>query len=135
MAYSKHEWINGETITAEKLNCIECGIDCLANCSELWINPQPVSAFAAQTLTLDSSNFTKLEFYFIIEDKDSWQNIQLNINKQRTYKDNGAWHAMVKYGNYERFVTVTDAQITFSDCKYGVSYNGKLIPYSIHGFE
>lgn len=36
MAFVRHEWTTGEIITAEKLNCIESGVDCLANCSNLW---------------------------------------------------------------------------------------------------
>lgn len=135
MAYFKHEWINGEMITAEKLNCIERGIDCVANCSELWINPQPVEKFGAQVLAIDSSTFKIIEFYFITESGDGWQNIAISVNKNRMYKDVDAWRFMVKFGNYERYITITDAQIEFSDCKYGINYNDKLIPYCIHGFE
>lgn len=135
MAYNKHTWTNGEVITAEKLNGIEAGVDCIANCNNLWTNPQPESDFAAQDISLDTSAFTVVEIGFIQKIGDNYMNIGIVIDKRRAYKHNGAYNGFVKYGNYERTVTITDSTISFSDCKYAVNYNDKLIPYSIHAFE
>lgn len=135
MAYNKHTWMNGEVITAEKLNGIETELDCLANCNNLWTNPQPESEFAAQDITLNTSTFTVIEIGFIQKIGDRYMNIGIVIDKRRAYKHNGAYNAFVKYGNYERTVSVYDDKISFSDCKYAVNYNDKLIPYSIHAFE
>lgn len=135
MAYNKHTWINGEVITAEKLNGIETELDCLANCNNLWTNPQPESEFAVQDITLNTSTFTVIEIGFIQKIGDRYMNIGIVIDKRRAYKHNGAYNAFVKYGNYERTVSVYDDKISFSDCKYAVNYNDKLIPYSIHAFE
>lgn len=134
MAYNKHGWVHGEVITAEKLNCIEDGIDCLANCSQIWLNSNPEGNFAAQDITLDTSRFSAFELYFITEENDVWQNICIRIHKQRAYRHNGKINSFVKHGNYERYFSVEDSKISFSDCKYGAKYNGKLIPYSIHAF-
>lgn len=135
MAYNKHTWMNGEVITAEKLNGIETELDCLANCNNLWTNPQPESEFAAQDITLNTSTFTMIEIGFIQKIGDRYMNIGIVIDKRRAYKHNGSYNAFVKYGNYERTVSVYDDKISFSDCKYAVNYNDKLIPYSIHAFE
>lgn len=135
MAYTKRTWVNGEVITAEKLNCLEMGIDCLANCSNLWTNEQPTSDFAAQDITLDTSGFRVVEICFLQEVDGKRVNIGIVIDKRRAYKQDGAYYGLAKYGNYERIVAVLDSKISFTDCKYGISYNGKLIPYSIHAFE
>ena len=135
MAYSRHEWINGETITAEKLNCIEGGIDCLANCENLWTNPQPESSFAAQDIMLDLHIYRVVEFCVITKVNDLYMNFSVIIDKRRAYRHNGSYNAILKYGNYERTISVFDDRIHFSDCTYAIKYNDKLIPYSVHGFE
>lgn len=135
MAYTKRTWHNGEIITAEKLNSIENGVDCLANCSNLWTNAQPESEFPAQDVTLDTTVFRVIEICFLQDIDGKWMNMSLVIDKRRAYKQNGAYNAFVRYGNYERAVAVLDDKISFGNCKYGVNYNGKLIPYSIHAFE
>ena len=135
MAYNKHNWTNGELITAEKLNGIEEGVDCLANCNNLWTNPQPESEFAAQNIMLDIAEYRIIEICFIQKINDRYMNISIVIDKRRAYQHNGSWNAFVRYSNYERTVSVSDDRISFSDCKYAVNYNDKLIPYSIHAFE
>lgn len=135
MAYTKHSWKNGEVITAEKLNCIEEGVDCLANCSNLWTNPQPEATFPAQDIAIETENYRTIEICFITEVNGKYMNLGLVIDKRRAYKHGGAWNAIIRYGAYERSATVYDNRISFSDCKYGVNYNEKLIPYSIHAFE
>lgn len=135
MAYTKHVWKSGEVITAEKLNCIERGVDCLANCSNLWTNQNPEAEFAAQEIALDLADFRVVEVCFVQEVGGKYVNISAEIDKRRAYQHGGAWHGLVKYGNYERTFSVYDDKIGFSDCKHGINYNGKLIPYSIHAFE
>lgn len=135
MSYNKRTWQTGEIITADKLNRIESGIDCLANCSNLWTNPQPETEFPAQDIALTTSEYRVIEICFVQEIDGAFANISLVIDKRRAYKHNGAYKAFVRYTNYERMVTVLDDKISFSDCKYGISYNSKLIPYSIHAFE
>ena len=135
MAYNKHIWTNGEVITAEKLNCIEAGVDCIANCSNIWTNPYPESEFAAQDILVDTSGYITIEICFIQKIDSKYMNISVVIDKRRAYKHNGMWNAFAKYGNYERTVSIADDRISFSDCKYAVNYNDKLIPYSIHAFE
>lgn len=135
MAYTKHSWKNGEVITAEKLNCIEEGVDCLANCSNLWTNPQPEATFPAQDIAIETGNYRTIEICFITEVNGKYMNLGLVIDKRRAYKHGGTWNAIIRYGAYERSATVYDNRISFSDCKYGVNYNEKLIPYSIHAFE
>lgn len=135
MAYEKHTWVHGELITEDKLNCIENGINCLANCSRVWINANPESTFPAQDILIDTTGFSSFEFYFIHEIDNAWHNICISINKNRSYKENGKINSFVKYGNYERRFAVADDKIHFDDCLYAVKYNQKLIPVSIHAFE
>lgn len=134
MSYTRHQWTHGEVITASKLNCIEEGIECVANCNRIWLNPNPESTFEAQDITIDTSTYTTFELYFITEEDDVWQNICIRLNKLRSYQFNGKINSLVKHGNYERYFSIEDSKISFSDCKYGVKYNQKLIPYSIHAF-
>lgn len=135
MAFVRHEWTTGEIITAEKLNCIESGVDCLANCSNLWTNPQPEGEFPEKSILLDTVDYTVIEIGFIQKIGEKYMNLGIVIDKRRAYKHNGIYNGFVKYGNYERTVSISDNSISFSDCKYGINYNDKLIPYSIHAFE
>lgn len=134
MAYEKHTWMNGEIITAEKLNCVENGIDCLANCSHLWTNGNPTSGFPAQTISVNTQEYSSFDLCFITEDEDVWQNITVSLTKQRCYAVDGEYHAFVKFGNYIRYFTIGQDGIVFSDCRYGIKYNDKLIPYSVHAY-
>lgn len=65
MAYDKHTWINGEIITAEKMNCMEDGLDCVSNCSCLWVNGNPTASFAAQKIYINTADYSTFEFCFI----------------------------------------------------------------------
>ncbi len=76
-----------------------------------------------------------VEICFLQEVDGKRVNIGIVIDKRRAYKQDGAYYGLAKYGNYERIVAVLDSKISFTDCKYGISYNGKLILYSIHAFE
>lgn len=71
MAYTKTTWVNGETpINADNLNHIEGGIKdnetSISNITGtiLWQNSNPTADFAAQTITLNSSDYDMLEIFY-----------------------------------------------------------------------
>lgn len=134
MAYSKHTWMQGEIITADKLNSVENGIDCVANCAALWRNDHPTAEFSAQSITANTDAYNTFELCFLIDIGGAWHNIVVRLTKSRAYATDGEYISFVKYGNYERRFRIKPGEIVFDDCVYGISYNGKLIPYSIHAF-
>lgn len=135
MGYDKHTWMNGEIITAEKMNCMEDGLDCVSNCSCLWVNGNPTEAFQKQKIYINTADYATFDLCFITQDEDTWQNITISINKSRCYAVNGEYNTFVKFGNYIRYLTIMTDGIQFDDCTYGIKYNGKLIPYSVHAFR
>ena len=54
MSYTKHAWVTGETITAEKLNNIEDGVDDLNRQLSDKQNAPTTAGTAGQVLSLDS---------------------------------------------------------------------------------
>lgn len=116
------------------MNCVENGLDCVANCAALWLNRNPTAAFPAQSVSVNTADYNTFEVCFLIEDDDAWQNVIIHLTKTRAFAVNGEYHSFVKVGNYERFFTIRPGEIAFSDCKYGIKYNDKLIPYSVHAF-
>lgn len=110
----------------------------------LWTNPSPTSAFPAQTLSIDLSNYDGVfiisrgwntKFYAPVKifiPKDGKAHICLGNQTDKNYENenigDNAW--------YSRYVTVTNNDITFSSgyvASGASNYNNACIPVEIYG--
>lgn len=108
--------------------------------TQLWVNASPSSTFASQTLTLDTTNYSKLAITLyqgatIIIDKSN------TVSKLTDYEyDDGA---SISY--HRPITTVSNAKLVFAACKgttitdsgsiSSATKNGSCKPYKIYGFN
>lgn len=110
----------------------------------LWENASPSSQFASQTLSLDTTNYSKLAIVLygdvtIIIDKSS---IVSGKIPRLTYMSNDDSDSMDIY--IRKITTLNNSQIIFDNCKHTIidadsisksNANGFCVPYKVYGFN
>ena len=102
----------------------------------LWTNPSPTSAFAAQTVSLDLTNYIGVIVDFINDD--------VNYTRSRVYAKKsdsfssfpiGAGYVSSTNAYSRNIVNVSDTGVQFSDAATTSAQNQFVIPFKIYGVK